>query len=95
MALIDPEINYIRSEIATKIPVHKKDLRDCWNTFQWVTNRLNDWASETVIGATLRENLVKLNQALELLIKNTDTLSQKIDTFGANQIAINEGHLTK
>ncbi len=93
MFLSNEELNGIQAYNQKYLTTSKEVVSDCWNSFQWVTNRLDEWASETVIGANLRENLVNLNKALELLIANTETLRKDINDFCNNQRAANAGNL--
>ncbi len=72
-----------------RIKAKLEDLHDCWNTFQYVTKHLDDWASETVIGEAIQSDA---QQCSDLLAKTGNVLTkltQYVDNFVEEQSRIN------
>lgn len=64
-------------------------LYDCWNTFDYVSKSLKEWADDTTIGLETKDNLIKLSNYLMQVIEETTNLTRKITSFCDKQDEIN------
>lgn len=64
-------------------------LFDCWNTFDFVSKQLNEWADGTLIGSETKEKLIKLSNILKELIDQTVLFENKMKSFCDRQDKIN------
>lgn len=65
-------------------------IADCWNTFNYVSQSLSSWASETEIGSESRENAQKLADCLKQMIDAINTHQNNVDSFLNQQIQLNK-----
>ena len=71
-------------------------IYSCWNTFDYVSKNLGEWADDTIVGAETRQNLLRLSKILEELIQETISLINKLKKFSQQQMNINDPNgLTK
>ena len=89
MALGNRDISKIE-EAQEDMKVINNELRDCWITFNYVVNMLQEWASETDVGNDVRENTTKLNEALDDIINSFSKLDDNITKMIIKQKSINE-----
>ena len=93
MALGSSSLQQINTYISQMASL-EADMRDCWNTFQYVTKSLEGWAEETEIGTDVVTNMRKLSDYLQQLLNYTfsdvDSLINVIAEFKQNQEKINQ-----
>lgn len=93
MALGKQELAQIKSYQEDIAKVCAKELKDEWNTFQYVAKNLSVWADETVIGAELKKDMVTLAEGIEALISLTESLNQDVTALvEAQEKANNSGY---
>lgn len=61
----------------------------CFNTFNYVAKNLGEWANDTVIGQSTKNNLTQLTNLLSNVIEETRKVSDKILNFCNNQENVN------
>ena len=88
MALGKSYINKI-DNLQDKIRNNKSDIEDCWNTFQYVSKQMDQWAGDTEVGRDVQEQCIKLSDQLENTINNIENLLNKIEDFLQRQKEIN------
>lgn len=66
-------------------------LYSCFNTFNYVAKNLGEWANDTVIGQSTKNNLTQLTNLLDNLIEETRKVSDKLEVFLINQTTANSG----
>lgn len=66
-------------------------ISSCIDTFQYVTNQLNEWAGDTAIGQEIENEMKVLLKSLSDLLSTTDTLVIDINKFADNQQELNNG----
>ena len=64
-------------------------LYGCWNSFNFVTQNLKEWADETTIGVNTKQDLNKLSNLLLQVIEETNKINKKIIIFCDEQDKIN------
>lgn len=89
MALGNQDLRYINSKQAN-ISGLNATIKDCWNTFQYVTKSLEEWADETVIGNEIKANSQKLSDILKQITEQIDSLQSKVSRFEQQQRTINK-----
>lgn len=89
MALGNQDLRYINSKQAN-ISGLNTTIKDCWNTFQYVTKSLEEWADETVIGNEIKANSQKLSDILKQITEQIDRLQSKVSRFEQQQRTINK-----
>lgn len=89
MALGKSTIATVREKTTNVKQLCSVDLKDCWNTYQYVSDNLANWADETTIGNDLRQNMINLSTALNELLSRTTELGTKIEKFADTQESIN------
>ena len=90
MALGKTDIKHLENNMINIYSLNLEN-KDCWNTFQWVTRQLEEWANETTIGNQMKENSQKLSALLEQTINNIDKLVTRISEFNRIQREYNRG----
>lgn len=68
-----------------------QEWKDCLNTFQYVTNSLEEWADETVIGNEVKNNSKKLNELLNETIECIMDILSQFTKLQIDQQRINQG----
>lgn len=81
MALGNQELGQVSSYQEHIAKIVANELKDEYNTFQYVTNNLSTWADETVIGAELKKDLETLSGGIKALISLTESLNGDVGTF--------------
>lgn len=89
MALGKQDLRYINDK-QSNISGLNQTIKDCWNTFQYVTRSLEEWADETVIGSEIKANSQKLSDTLKQISDQIDKLQVKVARFEQQQRAINQ-----
>ena len=64
-------------------------LYSCWNTFDYVSKSLGEWANDTVIGQESKQSLTQLSGLLLDLIEETRRINDKIVLFCDKQDNVN------
>ena len=64
-------------------------VHDCWNTFNYVYNNLQAWASDTTIGTELRKNIQNLNNGIYDLNNQTLKLLKSVEQYLDKQQRLN------
>ena len=90
MALGKTDIKHLENNMINIYGLNSQN-KDCWNTFQYVTRSLEEWATETTIGSQMKENSQKLSILLEQTIDNIDKLVNRINEFNRIQKEYNRG----
>ena len=80
---IDKDIKYGNYNSGTNA------LYSCWNTFDYVSKNLGEWANDTIIGQNSKQDLTKLSNLLSQLIDETRVLQSKINAFCDKQDSVN------
>lgn len=78
-------------EILFAISSYIDDMKYSWNTFQYVTKSLNEWADETTVGQNSKTQLGNVTDTLYKLLDNTNNLKKVVSNFIDNQYKINKG----
>ena len=81
------EMEQIKREGSSHVP----ELKDEWNTFQYVANYLDKWAEGTEIGAEQIEKLKNHCKRLEDFIERIEQAFATIDEYRMRQEEINRG----
>ena len=66
-------------------------LYSTWNTFQYVAKNLSIWADDTIIGAEVKQSVLKLSNSLYSIMTETNKLNRKVDNFFNKQMLLNGG----
>ncbi|MDE5889025.1 MAG: hypothetical protein K2H20_03300 [Bacilli bacterium] len=89
MALGNQEIAKIRSYQEHIAKICKDELKDQYNTFQYVTKNLSVWADETVIGADLKRDMETLSNGIKALISLTESINDDVAVLVEEQETTN------
>ncbi len=90
MAIGNSEIAQIRAE-EEQFTSLNGNLRDCHNTFNYVTNHLADWATETEVGTSVRNQARKYTDQVQQITNIIEQLVNKMNEFVQHQRSINKG----
>lgn len=91
MALGSQELAQIKSYQEHIAKVCKEELKDEYNTFQYVTKNLGVWADETVIGSELKKDMEVLTKGIKALISLTESLNEDVAVLVEEQENVNRG----
>ena len=89
MALGNQDLKYINTKVVNLRSLNSQ-LKDCLNTFQYVTKSLDEWADETIIGEKTKANSQKLSEALKQISDQIEELQSRVSDFEQKQRAINK-----
>ena len=89
MALGNQDLKYINTKVVNLRSLNSQ-LKDCLNTFQYVTKSLDEWADETIIGNKTKANSQKLSEALKQISDQIEELQSRVSDFEQKQRAINK-----
>lgn len=64
-------------------------LYDCWNTFDYVSKNLKEWADDTVVGAEIKSQLTRLSKILIDVINETLSVTKRLKKFCEKQSELN------
>lgn len=64
-------------------------LYDCWNTFDYVSKNLKEWADDTVVGAEIKSQLTRLSKILIDVINETLSVTKRLKEFCEKQSELN------
>lgn len=93
MALGTQELAQIKTYQENISKVCADELKDEWNTFQYIAKNLSAWADETVIGAELKKDMNVLAEGVKALISLTESLNSDITALVEAQEKANEGQV--
>jgi len=91
MALGNSQLNALECDRMDIDLIVDQQMKNSWNTFQYVAKNLQAWADETTIGSELRQNLIKLTEGLDATLRNTHNLTNAVGKFVQNQRRLNDG----
>lgn len=91
MALGSQELAQIKSYQEHIAKICKEELKDEYNTFQYVTKNLGAWADETVIGTELKKDMEVLTKGIKALISLTESLNGDVAVLVEEQESLNKG----
>ena len=91
MALGNTAVTNLKREVLDISDVKQNVLNDCWNTFQYVVNRLESWADETTVGNELKTSLMQLVDSVESVNNELDKLCAQMNEFIQSQETTNRG----
>lgn len=89
MALGRKDLRYINDR-QSNLSGLNATVKDCWNSFRYVSENLEEWADETVIGNEVKINSQKLSDALKQTYDKIENLQAKVSKFVERQKSINE-----
>ena len=88
MALGREDLKFL-STTCEELVSNQKEIVDCKKSFVWVLDRLGDWASDTDVGAVVRDRCTRNANALEKTIAETDKMIAELQAFIEKQTTIN------
>lgn len=80
--IIEKQLEYLRNSC--------KELDKHYDTFQYVVNNIENWASETEVGSELRKDMMTLVECFQGMIQNTRNLESYIGSFLNEQRILNK-----
>ena len=73
-----------------KIDSAKLKMQDCWNTFQYVSKQMNQWAEGTIMGKDVQDQCIETTEEMEKNIQDIEKLLKLISDLLDRQQQINQ-----